>query len=56
MGAMDVWRRLLLAVVCGVAVASIYAAQPVLQPMGSDLGVPANSLGGLLRPVRSAIW
>ncbi|MFD0691949.1 MFS transporter [Actinomadura fibrosa] len=40
------WRtRLLLAVVCGVAVASVYAGQPVLGPMGRDLGVGAGSLG-----------
>ncbi|MGI5225243.1 MFS transporter [Actinoallomurus sp. CA-142502] len=40
------WRtRLLLAVVCGVAVASVYAGQPVLGPMGRDLGVPVDSLG-----------
>ncbi|WP_242909318.1 MFS transporter [Actinomadura terrae] len=37
--------RLLLAVVCGVAVASVYAGQPVLGPMGRDLGVPVGSLG-----------
>jgi predicted MFS family arabinose efflux permease len=45
---MDVWRRLLLAVVCGVAVASIYAAQPVLEPMGRDLGVPAELTGWIV--------
>ncbi|MEV0621777.1 MFS transporter [Nonomuraea sp. NPDC050404] len=45
---MDVGRRLLLAVVCGVAVASIYAAQPVLQPMGHDLGVPAELTGWIV--------
>ncbi|MEU6716816.1 MFS transporter [Nonomuraea sp. NPDC046802] len=40
------WRtRLLLAVVCGVSVASVYAGQPVLGPMGGDLGVPVDSLG-----------
>ncbi|WUH96265.1 MFS transporter [Spirillospora sp. NBC_00431] len=40
------WRtRLLLAVVCGVAVAAVYAGQPVLGPMGRDLGVPDDSLG-----------
>ncbi|MFC6881327.1 MULTISPECIES: MFS transporter [Actinomadura] len=40
------WRtRLLLAVVCGVAVASVYAGQPVLGPMGRELGVPVGSLG-----------
>ncbi|MBB6550840.1 MFS transporter [Nonomuraea rubra] len=43
------WRtRLLLAVVCGVAVASVYAGQPVLAAMGRDLGVPAGSLGGFV--------
>ncbi|NUR90878.1 MAG: MFS transporter [Nonomuraea sp.] len=40
------WRtRLLLAVVCGVAVAAVYAGQPVLGLMGRDLGVPADALG-----------
>lgn len=37
--------RLLLAVVCGVAVAGVYAGQPVLGPMGDDLGVPRDSVG-----------
>ncbi|MEV4896378.1 MFS transporter [Nonomuraea sp. NPDC055795] len=41
-------RRLLLAVVCGVAVASIYAAQPVLEPMGRELGVPAELTGWIV--------
>ncbi|WP_157419879.1 MFS transporter [Actinomadura kijaniata] len=45
---MDVWRRSLLAVVCGVAVASIYAAQPVLEPMGRDLGVSAELAGWIV--------
>src|SRR5688572_15465470 len=45
---MDVWRRMLLAVVCGVAVASIYAAQPVLGPMGGDLGLPAELAGWIV--------
>ncbi|SEH01334.1 Predicted arabinose efflux permease, MFS family [Nonomuraea solani] len=45
---MDTWRRLLLAVVCGVAVASIYVAQPVLAPMGRDLGVPAGLTGWIV--------
>ncbi|MFG3258723.1 MFS transporter [Streptomyces sp. NPDC048172] len=45
---MDTWRRLLLAVVCGVAVASVYAAQPVLEPMGRDLGVPAELTGWIV--------
>ncbi|MFB9626104.1 MFS transporter [Nonomuraea helvata] len=39
---------MLLAVVCGVAVASIYAAQPVLGPMGRDLGVPAELTGWIV--------
>ncbi|MFD0903202.1 MFS transporter [Actinomadura sediminis] len=37
--------RLLAAVVCGAAVASVYAGQPVLAPMGRDLDVPPDSLG-----------
>lgn len=45
---MDVWRRLLLAVVCGVAVATIYSAQPVLQPMGHDLGLPPENAGWIV--------
>lgn len=45
---MDVWRRLLLAAVCGVAVAGIYAAQPVLEPMGRDLGVPTAHTGWIV--------
>ncbi|SHE61916.1 MFS transporter [Streptoalloteichus hindustanus] len=45
---MDGWRRLLLAVVCGVAVASIYAAQPVLEPMGRDLGLPPVLTGWIV--------
>jgi predicted MFS family arabinose efflux permease len=45
---MGAWRRLLLAVVCGVAVASIYAAQPVLEPMGRDLAVPAELTGWIV--------
>ncbi|MCH0538893.1 MFS transporter [Streptomyces sp. MUM 203J] len=45
---MNAWRRLLLAVVCAVAVASIYAAQPVLVPMGRDLGVPAELAGWII--------
>lgn len=45
---MNAWRRLLLAVACGVAVASIYAAQPVLAPMGRDLGVAADFTGWIV--------
>ncbi|MFJ9890347.1 MFS transporter [Streptomyces sp. NPDC091287] len=42
---MNAGNRVLLAVVCGVAVASVYAAQPVLEPMGRDLGVPTQLTG-----------
>jgi predicted MFS family arabinose efflux permease len=45
---MDVRRRLLLATVCGVAVASIYAAQTVLAPMGDSLGVSAEHTGWIV--------
>jgi predicted MFS family arabinose efflux permease len=45
---MDFWRRLLLAMVCGVAVASIYAAQPILGPMSRDLGLPAELSGWIV--------
>lgn len=45
---MSVWQRLLLAVVCGVAVSSVYAAQPVLEPMGRDLRLPAELTGWIV--------
>lgn len=45
---MGVWRRLLLATVCGVAVASVYAAQTVLPPMGDSLGVSARHAGWIV--------
>lgn len=45
---MTVWRRLLLAVVCGVAVASVYAAQPVLGQMGTDLGIAPGLTGWIV--------
>ncbi|WP_225656347.1 MFS transporter [Streptomyces pseudogriseolus] len=45
---MDVWRRLLLATVCGVAVVSVYAAQTVLPPMGDSLGVSARHAGWIV--------
>jgi predicted MFS family arabinose efflux permease len=45
---MNAGRRSLLAAVAGVAVASIYAAQPVLEPMGRDLGVPADLTGWIV--------
>jgi predicted MFS family arabinose efflux permease len=45
---MSPWRRLLLAAACAVAVAGIYAAQPVLEPMGRELGVPAGLTGWIV--------
>ncbi|MFI7046873.1 MFS transporter [Streptosporangium sandarakinum] len=45
---MNLWRRTLLAVVCGVSVAGVYAAQPILGPMGRDLGVPAELTGWMV--------
>ncbi|HEX2312333.1 MAG TPA: MFS transporter [Thermomonospora sp.] len=45
---MGAGRRLLLAAVCGVAVACLYAAQPVLEPMGRELGVPAGLVGWIV--------
>lgn len=41
-------RRTLFAAVCAVAVASIYAAQPVLAQIGHDLGVPDARLGWIV--------
>lgn len=41
-------RRVLFAVVCAVAVATIYAAQPVLAQVGGDLGVPDADLGWIV--------
>jgi predicted MFS family arabinose efflux permease len=41
-------RRTLFAAVCAVAVASIYAAQPVLAQIGSDLGIPDAHLGWIV--------
>lgn len=38
-------RRLLLATVCAVSVATVYSAQPILTQIGDDLGVPAGELG-----------
>jgi predicted MFS family arabinose efflux permease len=37
--------RMLLAVLCAVAVANIYYAQPLLERIGSDLSLPPASLG-----------
>ncbi|WP_043844379.1 MFS transporter [Amycolatopsis taiwanensis] len=45
---LTVGRRTLLAVICAVAVASIYATQPVLARIGSELGVPAARLGWIV--------
>ncbi|MBW4720247.1 MFS transporter [Saccharothrix sp. SC076] len=41
-------QRLLLAVVCGVAVANVYAGQPVLDAIGGDLGLGPGALGWLV--------
>lgn len=41
-------RTLLLAAVCAVAVATIYAAQPVLVSMGADLGIDDGTLGWIV--------
>ncbi|MCP2167623.1 MFS transporter [Goodfellowiella coeruleoviolacea] len=42
---LTIGRRTVFAAVCAVAVASIYAAQPVLAQIGADLGVAAAHLG-----------
>lgn len=41
-------RRAVFAAVCAVAVASVYAAQPVLAQIGADLGVPDAGLGWIV--------
>lgn len=41
-------RRTLLAVICAVAVATIYVAQPVLAQIGGDLDLPAADLGWIV--------
>ncbi|WP_081511702.1 MFS transporter [Nocardia donostiensis] len=41
-------QRFVLALVCAVAVATIYAIQPVLEAAGTDLGLAHESLGGLV--------
>ncbi|MET9002491.1 MFS transporter [Amycolatopsis sp. NPDC004169] len=41
-------RNTVLAAVCAVAVASIYAAQPALAGIGADLDVPAADLGWIV--------
>ncbi|SFP84871.1 MFS transporter [Amycolatopsis rubida] len=41
-------RRTVFAAVCAVAVASIYAAQPVLAEIGTDLGLPGTGLGWIV--------
>ncbi|MFD5041691.1 MFS transporter [Streptomyces sp. NPDC058377] len=41
-------RRMLLAVICAVAVATIYVAQPVLAQIGGDLGLPEADLGWIV--------
>ncbi|SFS52511.1 Predicted arabinose efflux permease, MFS family [Saccharopolyspora flava] len=39
---------MLLAMICGVAVATVYVAQPVLAQIGSDLGVTESNLGWII--------
>lgn len=39
---------MLLATVCSVAVATIYVAQPVLEQIGRDLGMPESDLGWIV--------
>ncbi|MGW2343620.1 MFS transporter [Streptomyces sp. NPDC001661] len=41
-------RRVLFAVICAVAVATIYVAQPVLTRIGNDLGLPEADLGRIV--------
>lgn len=45
---MNLRMKTLLAAICAVAVATVYAAQPVLAPMGRDLQVPTDALGWLV--------
>ncbi|WZH37121.1 MAG: MFS transporter [Microbacterium enclense] len=45
---MSVGHRLLLAVACGIAVSSIYVAQPMLDSMSRGLGIDAGASGGLV--------
>ncbi|MDF2558973.1 MAG: transporter [Microbacterium sp.] len=45
---MTLRMKTLLAAICAVAVATVYAAQPVLAPMGTDLQVPTDALGWLV--------
>lgn len=40
--------KILLAAICAVAVASVYAAQPILTEIGRDLGVAPDALGWLV--------
>lgn len=40
--------RILLAAMCGVAVANIYYAQPLLERIGSDLSIPPANLGVII--------
>lgn len=41
-------RRLLLAAICAVSVGTVYAAQPMLTPIGADLGIPGSQLGWIV--------
>lgn len=45
---MRLGTKTLLAVICAVAVASVYSAQPILAEMGAGLGVPTDALGWIV--------
>ncbi|MEU1006763.1 MFS transporter [Streptomyces tibetensis] len=45
---MTLGRKVLFAVVCAVAVATVYAGQPLLAQVGDDLGVPDADLGWIV--------
>lgn len=46
--ALTLGRKVLFAVVCAVAVATVYAGQPLLAQVGDDLGVPDADLGWIV--------
>lgn len=48
-------QRVVLALVCAVAVSTIYGIQPVLETAGEDLGLRKEHWGGWSPPARSAI-
>ncbi|GAA3168993.1 hypothetical protein GCM10020255_056310 [Rhodococcus baikonurensis] len=48
--------RLLLAVLCGVSVANIYYAQPLLGQIGSDLSLPPAASASSWHSPNSVTW